>query len=187
QPRGPCGGHQQTAPFPCLTPGGRDAYRVSANRLGDVLDAMAPQRMVVEIELVPDLFVDIVGDADRARTGESLKAGGDVDAITENVAAVDDDIAEIDTDSEFETPVGRHGPVDAASRLLDLDGAVQRLNDTGKTREEAVARRANDPPAVRRDQRVDSTAELAEPSMRARFVLAHQAAEADDICMQNGG
>jgi hypothetical protein len=37
------------------------------------------------------------------------------------------------------------------------------------------------------DQRVDGAAKLAERSMRARFVLAHQAAEANDIRMQNGG
>jgi hypothetical protein len=37
--------------FSCPTWDGRDAYRVSANRLGDILDTMAAERMVIEIEL----------------------------------------------------------------------------------------------------------------------------------------
>ena len=38
-----------------------------------------------------------------------------------------------------------------------------------------------------RDQRVDGAAELAERSMRAGLILAHQAAETDYIRVQNGG
>jgi hypothetical protein len=60
--------------------------------------------MVIEIELIPDLLVNSVGDANGAGAGESLEAGGDVDAVTEDVSAINDHIAEIDTDPEFETP-----------------------------------------------------------------------------------
>jgi hypothetical protein len=77
---------------------------------------MAAERMVIEIELIPDLLVNGVGDANGARPGESLEAGGDVDAIAEDVAAVDDHVAKIDTDPELEPPVGRNGVVDGPSR-----------------------------------------------------------------------
>jgi hypothetical protein len=40
---------------------------------------------------------------------------------------------------------------------------------------------------MRRDNRVDSAAELAEHSMCPRFILAHQPAETDYIRVQNGG
>ena len=63
---------------------------------------MAAERMVIEIELIPDLLVNAMGDANGARLGERLKAGGDVDAIAEDVVAVDDDVAEIDTDPQLE-------------------------------------------------------------------------------------
>src|ERR1700732_3754306 len=79
----------------------RYAHRVSANRLGDVLDAMAAERTVIEIELVPDLVVDGVRNANCARPGERLETGGDVDAIAENIVAVDDDISEIDADPQL--------------------------------------------------------------------------------------
>jgi hypothetical protein len=104
--------------------------------------------MVIEIELIPDLLVNSVGDANGAGAGESLEAGGDVDAVTEDVSAINDHVAEIDTDSEFETPVGRDGVVDGASRSLDLDGAVERVDNTRKIRKKAVPRRADDPPAT---------------------------------------
>ena len=70
---------------------------------------------------------------------------------------------------------------------LHLDGAVQRVDDARKIRQQAVARGADDPPAMRRDQRVDGAAEPSERLMRARLILAHQAAETDHIRMQNGG
>src|SRR5215510_13689644 len=106
-----CCGCQQPPLFSCPTGGARDAYRVSANRLGDILDAMAAERMVIEIELISDLLVNSVGDANGARPGESLEAGRDVDAIAEDVAAVDDHVAKINTDPEHETPIRRDGVV----------------------------------------------------------------------------
>ena len=137
--------------------------------------------------MFPDLLVNSLRDADGAGLGESLKAGGDVDAITEDVVAVDDHVAEIDTDPQFETSVRRDRVVDRRDRPLHLDGAVHRVDDTRKIRQQAVARRADDPSAMCRDQRVDCAAEFTERSMRTGFVLAHQAAETDHIRMQNGG
>ena len=75
----------------------------------------------------------------------------------------------------------------AREALLHLDGAVQRIDDARKIRQHAVARRADDPPAMRRDQRVDGAAQLAERLMRACLILAHQPAETDHIRMQDGG
>src|SRR5215472_2055649 len=112
----PCCRCQQLPLFSCPTWDGRDAYRVSANWLGNILDTMASERTVIEIELIPDMLVNSVGDANGAGPGESLEPGGDVDAIAEDVATVDDHVAEIDTDPEFETLVGRDGVVDGASR-----------------------------------------------------------------------
>ena len=121
---------------------------------------MAAERTVIEIELVPDLVVDGLRDADGARLGERLEPGGDVDAIAKDVVAVDDDVAEIDTDPQFETALGRDRVVDGARCSLHLDGAVQRVDDARKIRQQAVAGRADDPPAMCRDQRVDGAAEL---------------------------
>jgi hypothetical protein len=85
---------------------------------------MATEWMVIEIELIPDLLVNCMRDANRAGLRESLEAGGNIDAVTEDIAAVDDYVAEIDADSEFEAPVRRNRIVDSASYSLDLNGAI---------------------------------------------------------------
>ncbi len=90
-------------------------------------------------------------------------------------------------DPQFETTFGRERVVDRSRGPLHLDGTVQRVYDTRKVRQEAVAGGADDPPAMRRDQRVDRAAQLAERSMRAGLILAHQPAETGHIRMQDGG
>ena len=40
-------------------------------------------------------------DADPARFGQRFQAGGDIDAIAEDVAVFNDDVAEIDAHAEF--------------------------------------------------------------------------------------
>ena len=184
---GPCRSDKGSASSPSLRLSGGYTQRVSANRLGDILDAMVAKRAVVEIELVFDLLVNGLRDANGARLRERLEPGCDVDAVTENVIAVDDDVAEIDADAQLETALRRDGVVEGARSSLHLDGAVQRIDDAGEIRQQAVARRADDPPVMRRNQRVDGAAELAQRLMGACFILAHQPAETDHIRMQDGG
>jgi hypothetical protein len=148
---------------------------------------MAAERTVIEIELVPDLVVDRVRDANRAGSREPLEPHGDVDAITKDVIAVDDDITQVDPDPQLKAALRRHGVIDGTRGPLHLDGAVERVDDTRKIREHAVACRSDDPPVMRRDQRVDGPAELAKRLMRARFILAGQPAVPDHVRMKDRG
>ena len=148
---------------------------------------MAAERAVIEIELVSDVVVNGLRDADGAGLGERLEPGGDVDAIAKDVVAVDNHVAEIDADPQLQAALGRDRVVDRARGPLHLDGATQRVDDARKIRQHAVARGTDDPPAMRCDQRVDGAAQLAERSMRAGLILAHQPAETDHIGMQDGG
>src|SRR6266851_9777680 len=100
---------------------------------------MAAERTVIEIELVPDLVVDGLRNADRAGLGERLESRGDVDAIAEDIIAVDDDVAEVDADPQLEAALGRYGIVDRTRCLLHLDRAAQRIDDARKIRQQAVA------------------------------------------------
>jgi hypothetical protein len=148
---------------------------------------MAAERTVVEVELVPDVLVDGLRNADGAGLGERLEPGGDVDAIAEDVVTVDDHVAEVDTDPQFETALGRDRIVDRMRGPLHLDSAAQRIDHARKIRQKAVARGADDPPAMPCDQRVDGAAQGAQGLMRACLILPHQAAEADDIRVQDRG
>ena len=62
---------------------------------------MSPKRTIAEVELVLDVIVDGLRDADGTGLGERLEPGGDVDAVAENVVAVDDDVAEINPDPQL--------------------------------------------------------------------------------------
>src|SRR6516162_10269134 len=112
---------------------------------------MTAERAVVEIELVPNLVVDRLRNAYRARLRERLEPGGDVDPVAEDIVAVDDHI-----------------------------------DDARKIRQQAVTGRADDPSAVRGDQRVDGAAQFAESLMRAGLILAHKPAETGHIGVQDG-
>ena len=122
---------------------------------------MTAEWTVSEIKLVSDLVVNWLRYADGARLGEALEARGDVDAIAEDIVTVDDDVAEIDADPQLEPAFRRDRIIDSTRRSLHLDGAAQRIDYARKIRQQAVARRAYDPPAMFRDQRVDSAAQLA--------------------------
>src|SRR5262249_3210331 len=98
----PCSGEKK--PLPSRWPGcrGRRTQRVSTHRVGDIFDAVGSERPVIESELVPDLVVYGLRDADRAGLGERLEPGGDVDAVAKDIVAVDDHVAEIDADPQLQ-------------------------------------------------------------------------------------
>ena len=148
---------------------------------------MAAKRAVAEIQLLPDLLVDGLRDANRAGLGERLKPSGDVDAIAKYVVAIDDNIAKIDTDSQLETAFGRDRFVNGKRCPLHLEGAVQRVHHARKVRQHAVACGADDPSTLRRYQRVYGAAEPSKCLMGACFVLTHEAAESHHIGMQDRG
>ena len=60
---------------------------------------MGAERAVIESELVPDMVVYGLRNADRARLGKGLDPGGDVNPTAKDVVAVDNHVAQIDTDA----------------------------------------------------------------------------------------
>src|SRR5262245_46338633 len=77
-----------------------------AHGLGNVLD-----RLVAEIlpgkcrKLVPDLLMDVSGDADPTGFGQTLQPVGDVDTIADQVFALDDHVTKVDADPELHPAV----------------------------------------------------------------------------------
>ena len=55
-----------------------------------------------DINIAADLATGIVRDADPARLCYSFQAGRDVNSVTENIIVVDNDIANMDADAEFD-------------------------------------------------------------------------------------
>ena len=82
------------------------------------------------LNLAGDLIVGWAAQRDAAGLGGFLNARRQIDAIAVGVAALDNNVAQVDADAEFDRPVG-HGP-------LYGHGAIHRVYDAGKLDQGAV-------------------------------------------------
>jgi len=127
-------------------------------------------------------------DADAAGFGQRFEAGGDIDAIAENVALVGDDVAEIDADAEADAPVLCDLRLAVEHHPLDFDRAAHRVDDAGEFDQHAVAGGLDDAPSVLADFRIDQLAPVRlEAGERALLVGAHQPGIAGDVGGEDGG
>src|SRR5437016_4909685 len=73
-----------------------------------------------------------------ARFTQALQPCGDIDAVTEDVAGLDDDVADIDADAEDQPFVFRHALVAQRDSLLDRDSASDSLHRARKLDQQPV-------------------------------------------------
>ncbi len=138
------------------------------------------------LDLAPHLAKSVVGDANAARRGQPLEPCGDVDAIAEEIVAVEDHVAEIDPDPELDAAVGRIDGVALRHRLLHRDGTAHRVDDAAELGQHPVACGLDDAALMLGDAGIDQLiAVRLQPRERAFLVLAHQPAVARDIGRQD--
>ena len=68
----------------------------------------------------------------------------DVDAVAEDVAVLDDDVADVDADTELDAMVRRQRGIAFGHRRLHLGRATQRVDNAGELDQQAVAGRLDD-------------------------------------------
>ena len=78
-----------------------------SDRTIDVLDAYVTAILEMNVDSIANAFVDDRGDADPAGLSERLQSRGDVDTIAIDVVVFDDDIAEVNADSEHDGRLAR--------------------------------------------------------------------------------
>ena len=93
--------------------------------------------------------------ADAADVRELLDARGNIDAVAENVLILENDVAEVYADPEFDTPVWRHVRVAPLHTLLDFHGAFHSIGHALEFNEHAVSGGLDDPALVLRDGGID--------------------------------
>jgi hypothetical protein len=135
-----------------------------------------------DVNLASDLPVRVVGDADAARLRDPLKTRGDIDSIAEDIVVVDDDVADVNADAEFDPEFLQYIGVLPGHATLNFDGASRCINGTGKLDQHAVASCLDDASAMFGDCGIDERlSERLELRKRAFLIAAHQTAIAGDI------
>jgi hypothetical protein len=74
----------------------------------------------------------VIGKTDRAGCGERLHSSRDIYPIAINIALVDDDIANVDANAEFEPTIFGDGRVAFSHNALDLHGAAHSIDRARK-------------------------------------------------------
>jgi hypothetical protein len=159
---------------------------IDAHRTGDVLDLLLAEIVEGEVEAVAHLLVRRGAEADPARLGQRFEPGGNVDAVAEDVAVLDDDVADIDAHAKFDAPLCRCCGVAGDHLALQLDRTAHRVDDARELDEETVAGGLDDAPPMLGDFGIAQfAAHCPQRRERALFVLAHQPRIAGDIDRQD--
>jgi hypothetical protein len=90
----------------------------------NVLEFMVAGILEGGVDLAADLPEGVVGNANAAGFGDALQPRGNVDSIAEDVAFLDDDVADVNPDAQFDAPVGRLAGIALSHAALLLDSAA---------------------------------------------------------------
>jgi hypothetical protein len=104
------------------------------------------------------LIVGRKREADAPRLSDTLKPSRDVDAITENVIAVDQDVPEIDPDPEQHSAVLRGTSVALGHHHLHSHCVFDGIDNRRKLKQHAIARGLDEAAAVFRHEGVGNLA-----------------------------
>jgi hypothetical protein len=165
-----------------------EIHHVSDDRPSDILDPLLARVGERDVEAAVHLVAHGLRHADAAGRSKRLQPGRDVDAVAEDVVAFGDHVAEVDADAELEPVVCRRQRIAAGERALDRNGAAQRCIGAAELGQEPVTGRFHDAAAIRGNGRIDDlAAHRAQARERARVIVFHLGAEADDVGHQHGG
>lgn len=160
---------------------------VDPQRPCDVLDGAFAEILEVERPLFHHLVAHHGADTYPAGLGHRLQPCRDIDAVAQDVVAVDDDVAEIDPDAELQPPPRLHVGVTLGNPGLDHIGAIDRIDDAGELGQQPIPCRVDDAATMAgnlgREHRLPM---LFQTAHGAVLVLAHQSAVANDIRRENG-
>ena len=156
------------------------------HRLGNVLQDLRSHVIENDIDLAAYLPLRVVGDANASGFRDPFEPRGDVDAIAKYVVVVENDVADVNANPEFDPFVLRHGGIPFGHAALDFNSTAHRIHGAGKLDQHAVAGGLHDPAAVGGDRGVDEgLSDRFEPSQRAFLIGSHEPAVPGDIRRQH--
>jgi hypothetical protein len=153
---------------------------------GDVLELLFAGILEGDIELASRIFLHPARNADPTRFREALQTRRHIHAVAVDVAAVDDDIADIDPNTELDPLVLRRVGIAPKHAALYLDGTAQRIDHARELSQHAVAGSLDDPSLVFLDLGIEQRMAVSlQLGKRALFVGARQPAIASNVGRQN--
>src|SRR6266700_3930639 len=164
------------------------AQRINADRARDVLDALLALILERVRQPVTDVVAHRPGNTDAAGLSERFQARRDIDAIAKDVAALGDDVAEIDADAKPDLPLVGHLRLAVDHPALHLGGAAHRIYDAREFHQQAVAGSLDDAALMLLDLGIDELPAMRlETLVRAFLVRPHQARIARHISGEDRG
>src|SRR5207248_3146837 len=131
-----------------------EANAVGAHRSSDVLEDLLTQIIEGEVEPAGGILLNTGRDTNPAWIGETLETGRDIHPVTKNIIALDNDIADVDPDAEFDAIV-RSAGITLGHAALPSSGTTQRINDASELNQQPIAGCLDDTAPVFGDLRVD--------------------------------
>src|SRR5262249_20118282 len=163
-------------------------HPIHTDRPRDVLELLLPCVLEEDVEFSLDVFQPSARHANATGLSKTFQTCRHVNAVPEDVATVDDYVANIDADAKFNPLFVRHIRVTLGHIALDIERATHRVNNAGELGQQAVASVLDNPPAVLSDLGINEGAQvILELGVRSLFVLPGQTAVASHICGQDGG
>jgi hypothetical protein len=161
---------------------------VDSHRELDVLELLLANILERQVEPVADVVAHRLGHRHAAGLGNTFEPGRDIHAIAEQVVIVDNDVAKVDPDPEFDLPVVGDAIVPGAHVPLDFGGTFDRVHDAWELDQHPVAGQLHDAALMPGDCRIDQFVSMTfEAGERADLVRAHQAAVAHHIGSHDRG
>ncbi len=147
---------------------------ISPYRAGYVLELLFAQIGKLDRDLSANLIVSRRRYADAAGFGDTLKPGCNVDAVSKNILALDEDVAEVDPHPKQHAPIPGDAVIALGHSGLHRDGALHRVDYRRKLDQQTIARGLYDTTAMLRHQRIGNGPVFTQGAGGADLVEAHQ-------------
>jgi hypothetical protein len=146
-----------------------------------VFESLLAQISELDCDLTGDVIVGRRRDTDAAGFSNALKPRRNIDAVTENVITLDQDVTKVDPDPVQHTPVIRDALVPLGHHRLHRYRALDRIDYGRKLKQQAVSRGLHEATAVFCHEGVGDLAVFAECAGGAYFVEAHETRVASNV------
>jgi len=171
------------APASCRT---IELHTISTHRPRYVFHTLFADEFERQAQLSLQLVIGRAGNEQSARLAQLFEAGSDIDAVAQQVVALDHDIAEIDPHAKQDSPGRRNIRLILDNALLHGNGTGYGIDDRAEFDDDTVAHQLDDTSVVFAQQRINHIASQGlDRDKRILLVRLDEARITDDIGGEN--